>query len=42
MVVSGRELQKLNRIVMDIDDQAFMIVSQVGGPRPRIYADKKI
>ena len=35
MVVSGRELQKLNRIVMDIDDQAFMIVSQVGEVRGR-------
>ena len=35
VVVSGRELQKLNRIVMDIDDQAFMIVSQVGEVRGR-------
>ena len=35
VVVSGRELQKLNRIVMDIGDQAFMIVSQVGEVRGR-------
>ncbi|MFR4784371.1 MAG: YitT family protein [Pilosibacter sp.] len=37
-VVSGRELQKLNRIVMDIDSEAFMVVSSGRrGPGTRIY-----
>lgn len=34
-VVSGRELQKLNNLVMGIDDHAFMIVNQVGEVRGR-------
>ena len=40
-VVSGRELQKLNRIVMDIDSEAFMIVHQVGEVRGRGFTDEK-
>lgn len=35
LVVSGRELPKLNSIVMAIDEQAFMIVNQVGEVRGR-------
>lgn len=34
-VVSGRELAKLNELVMGIDDNAFMIVNQVGEVRGR-------
>ena len=40
-VVSGRELQKLNRIVMDIDSEAFMVVHQVGEVRGRGFTDVK-
>lgn len=34
-VVSGRELSKLNELVMGLDDNAFMIVNQVGEVRGR-------
>ena len=40
-VVSGRELQKLNRIVMDIDPEAFMVVHQVGEVRGRGFTEMK-
>ena len=40
-VVSGRELQKLNRIVMDIDQEAFMVVHQVGEVRGRGFTEMK-
>ena len=40
-VVSGRELQKLNRIVMDIDGEAFMVVHQVGEVRGRGFTEMK-
>lgn len=40
-VVSGRELPKLNRIVMDIDPEAFMVVHQVGEVRGRGFTDVK-
>ena len=40
-VVSGRELQKLNRIVMDIDSEAFMVVHQVGEVRGRGFTEMK-
>ena len=40
-VVSGRELQKLNRIVMDTDSEAFMVVHQVGEVRGRGFTDVK-
>lgn len=35
VVVSGRELARLNRLVMEQDDKAFMIVNQVGEVRGR-------
>lgn len=35
VVVSGRELNKLNQLVNGMDDQAFMIVNQVGEVRGR-------
>ena len=34
-IVSGRELSKINDIVMEIDENAFMIVNQVGEVRGR-------
>ena len=40
-VVSGRDLQKLNRIVMDIDSEAFRVVHQVGEVRGRGFTDMK-
>lgn len=40
-VVSGRELTKLNDLVMDIDSQAFMIVNQVGEVRGRGFTLSK-
>ena len=40
-VVSGRELPKLNRIIMDIDDEAFMVVHQVGEVRGRGFTAMK-
>ena len=39
--MAGRELQKLNRIVMDIDSEAFMVVHQVGEVRGRGFTDVK-
>lgn len=35
VVVSGRELTRLNRLVMEQDDKAFMIVNQVGEVKGR-------
>ncbi len=35
VVVSGRELARLNRLVMEQDDKAFMIVNQVGEVKGR-------
>ena len=40
-VVSGRELSKLNDLVMGIDSQAFMIVNQVGEVRGRGFTLSK-
>ncbi|MCI8454177.1 MAG: YitT family protein [Lachnospiraceae bacterium] len=40
-VVSGRELQKLNALVMGVDDSAFMIVNQVGEVRGRGFTLRK-
>lgn len=40
-VVSGRELNKLNEIVMQLDENAFMIVHQVGEVRGRGFTLKK-
>lgn len=40
-VVSGRELTKLNDLVMQIDSQAFMIVNQVGEVRGRGFTLSK-
>lgn len=34
-VVSGRELSRLNDLIMEIDDQAFLIISQVNEVRGR-------
>ena len=34
-IVSNRELSKINDIVMEIDESAFMIVNQVGEVRGR-------
>lgn len=41
LVVSGRELPRLNNIVMEIDEQAFMIVNQVGEVRGRGFTMSK-
>ena len=41
LVVSGRELPRLNDIVMAIDEQAFMIVNQVGEVRGRGFTMSK-
>lgn len=41
LIVSGRELPRLNNIVMEIDDQAFMIVNQVGEVRGRGFTLNK-
>lgn len=41
LVISGRELPKLNELVMKIDSQAFMIVNQVGEVRGRGFTLKK-
>lgn len=40
-VVSGRELAKLNEIVMEIDENAFMVVNQVSEVRGRGFTLKK-
>ncbi len=40
-IVSGRELSKLNEIVMEIDENAFMIVNQVGEVRGRGFTMTK-
>ncbi len=40
-VISGRELARLNDMVNAIDDQAFMIVNQVGEVRGRGFTLKK-
>lgn len=40
-VVSNRELPKLNELVLDIDDHAFMIVSKVNEVRGRGFTFKK-
>ena len=34
-VVSNRELPKLNALVMEIDDKAFMVISQVSEVKGR-------
>lgn len=41
LVVSGRELSKLNELVMEIDSQPFMIVNQVGEVRGRGFTLNK-
>lgn len=41
LVVSGRELPRLNDIVMAIDEQAFVIVNQVGEVRGRGFTMSK-
>lgn len=40
-VVSGRELSKLNEIVMEIDENAFMVMNQVGEVRGRGFTLSK-
>ena len=40
-IVSGRELSKINDIVMEIDENAFMIVNQVGEVRGRGFTMTK-
>ena len=40
-IVSGRELSKINEIVMEIDENAFMIVNQVGEVRGRGFTMMK-
>ncbi len=40
-IVSGRELSKINELVMEIDDSAFMIVNQVGEVRGRGFTMNK-
>ena len=40
-VVSGRELTKVKNLVTDVDDDAFMIVSQVGEVRGRGFTKPK-
>ena len=40
-VVSGRELSKLNELVMKIDDQAFMIINQVSEVKGRGFTIQK-
>ena len=40
-IVSGRELSKINEIVMEIDENAFMIVNQVGEVRGRGFTMTK-
>ena len=40
-IVSGRELSKVNEIVMEIDESAFMIVNQVGEVRGRGFTMTK-
>ena len=40
-IVSGRELAKMNDIVMDIDENAFMIVNQVGEVHGRGFTMNK-
>lgn len=40
-VVSGRELSKLSEMVMEIDDQAFMIINQVSEVRGRGFTLQK-
>ncbi|MBQ5870341.1 MAG: YitT family protein [Lachnospiraceae bacterium] len=40
-IVSGRELSKINDIVMEIDENAFMIVNQVGEVRGRGFTITK-
>ena len=34
-VVSNRELPKLNQLIMEIDDKAFMVISQVSEVKGR-------
>ena len=41
VIVSGRELNKLNSLVSEVDDKAFMIVNQVGEVRGRGFTLKK-
>ena len=41
-IVSGRELSKINELVMDIDENAFMIVNQVGEVRGRGFTMNKM
>ena len=41
LIVSGHELPRLNHIVMEIDEQAFMIVNQVGEVRGRGFTLNK-
>jgi uncharacterized membrane-anchored protein YitT (DUF2179 family) len=40
-IVSGRELSKINDIVMEIDENAFMIVNQIGEVRGRGFTMTK-
>lgn len=40
-IVSGRELSKMNELVMEIDGQAFMVVNQVGEVRGRGFTLSK-
>lgn len=41
VIVSGREPNKLNSLVSEVDDKAFMIVNQVGEVRGRGFTLKK-
>ena len=41
-VISARELSKLNQFVMDIDQNAFVIISQVNEVRGRGFSMQKV
>ncbi|WP_312492697.1 YitT family protein, partial [Anaerosporobacter sp.] len=41
-VISNRELSKLNQLVMEIDSDAFVIISQVNEVRARGFSMQKV